>query len=533
MIKEILLPLAFMMAITSVSGQDVDSGEDELERQNDTWITPVINDEMTINPEQTRQWRMGQNKFPARPKDMWEVGLHVGHFMIDGDVDRKIPAGLGTGLHVRKAINYIVSLRFDFFYGNAKGLETQPWRHRNYGGGLVENTFDAYNTNVVENQFWFPSHKTRYIYGAAQLVFNLNNILFHKERNKWNVYTTMGVGLDNHKTMLDLLDANGDAYTNLIQRSGFTSESFNTLSGRNDIKGNLESIYDGDYETEGFKKEGIFRLGDETNIHAVFTASAGISRKISKRFNIGLEHQVMLSDNDYLDGIKFRTARDQTNNVDIGHYTNLRFGFNVGNQDKRTEPLYWLNPLSTLYGEVAELKSKAQLDLTDSDNDGVIDILDQEPDSDEGCLVDTRGIVLDSDGDGISDCQDIEPYSPPGYNISEDGKALIPENTALTEADVIRIIESTCEGCHNQALSSTTLPDGRVVYGTSGSATESTVFSSACGNWFLPMIHFDLDKYRIKPESYASIHHVASVMTKCPDICVTVHGHTEIGRAHV
>jgi len=524
--SKILIALAFLFISAGVCGQDA-SSDSEIASQNDTWITPVITDEMTINPEQSRQWKQGQSKFPARPKNMWELGIHAGHFFIDGDVDRKIPGGFGTGLSFRKAVNYIVSMRFDFFYGNAKGLETQPWRHRSAGGGLVENTFDAYNAANAADQYWFPSHKTRYIYGAMQCVFNVSNILFHKERNKWNSYVTVGVGLDNHETMLDLLDPNGNAYTDLVARSGFTPQLFNTLAGRNDIKSNLESIYDGEYETSGFKKAGIFRLGDDTNIHAVFTASAGLSRKLSKRLNLGLEHQMMLSDNDYLDGIKFRTAGDQTNNVDIGHYTSLRLGVNMGNFSKRTEPLYWLNPLSTLYGDMAEIKSRGPLDLTDSDNDGVIDLLDQEADSEDGCLVDTRGVVLDSDGDGISDCKDIEPYSPPGYSVSEDGKAIITD-AGLTEEDVIRIIESTCEGCHNQALSSTTTPDGRVIYGTSGNNTGSgTSAVSSCGNWFLPMAHFDLDKYRIKPESYAAIHQVASVMNNCPSMCVTVHGHTD------
>ncbi len=526
---KLLFALALMLLSFPIISQEDDS-DNELGTQNDTWITPLITDEMTKNPEQTQQWRQGQNKFPARPKDAWELGIHAGHFFIDGDVDRKLPAGYGTGLSFRKAINYIASIRFDFFYGRAKGLETQPWRHRTGGGGLVENTFSSYASNSRDDQYWFPSHDTRYIYSAVQVVFNVTNILFHKERNKWNTYFTIGAGLDNHKTMLDLLDGNNQAYTDLVSRSGFTPQLFNTRTGRSDIKSNLESIYDGTYETEGFKKAGIFRIGDETNIHALFTASAGISRKISKRLNIGLEHQVMASDNDYLDGIKFRTAGDQTNNVDIGHYTNLRLGINMGNFSKRTEPLYWLNPMSTLYEDVAEMKSRGKIDLTDSDNDGVIDLLDQEPDSEAGCLVDTKGITLDSDGDGISDCKDIEPYSPPGYSVSEHGKAIITDDDKLTEADVIRIIESTCEGCHNQALSTTTLPDGSVIYGTSGtdsSGTLGSIMTSACGNWFLPMIHFDLDKYRIKPEAYVAMHQVADVMNKCPTMCITVHGHTD------
>ena len=137
----------------------------------------------------------------------------------------------------------------------------------------------------------------------------------------------------------------------------------------------------------------------------------GISRKINKRFNIGIEHQVIASDNDYLDGIQFRTALDQTNNVDISHYTNVRLGINLGNFNKVTEPLYWLNPLDAGMNDIADLKQRPVLDLTDTDADGIIDMLDQEVNTPAGAPVDTRGIALDSDGDNIADYKDKEPYS--------------------------------------------------------------------------------------------------------------------------
>jgi outer membrane protein OmpA-like peptidoglycan-associated protein len=46
-------------------------------------------------------------------------------------------------------------------------------------------------------------------------------------------------------------------------------------------------------------------------------------------------------------------------------------------------------------------------------------------------------------------------------------------------------------------------------------------------NWFLPMIHFDLDKYYIKPEFYGSLHQIATVMKSHPDMKVVAHGYTD------
>ncbi len=475
----------------------------------------VVSDELTKDPEQNAKWRMGQANYSAKPKDAWELGVHLGHFFIDGDVDRTLPGGYGLGLHLRKAVHYVFSLRADLFYGQATGLDPQPWNHRTVigssgiGGGLVEPTFNDYNTDAGHpDGSWFPSHKTRYIYGALQGVINIGNILFHKDRNKWNWYATVGAGFSNHSAKLDLKDANGDAYTNLRQASGYDGATFNTKAGRSSIKDKLNSIYDGEYETDGFKKAGIFRLGDETNIHVVFTTSMGISRRISKRFNIGIEHQVMLSDNDYLDGIKFRTADDQTNNADIGHYTNIRLAFNLGSMDNRSEPLYWLNPLDATFNDIAELKQRPVLDLADEDGDGIIDMLDQELGSPAGCAVDTRGVTLDSDNDGLSDCKDKETFSPSGYEIDSEGVAIVP--VCLSETDVNRIVDAK-----TSALSSSI-------------SSMSMSSRTDCGKWFLPMVHFDSDKYTIKPEYYGHLHHVANVMKMCPSTCVSAVGHTDL-----
>ncbi len=499
----------------------------EGEKIDDTWKTAVITDDMTVDSEQNKQWRMGEYSYSAKPKNAWELGIALGHFFIDGDVDRTIPGGWGVGLHLRKAINYVFSIRGTVFYGQATGLDPQPWRHKSYvnnkgvGGGLVEAEYAPYslaNNSDTNPQgspvFWFPSHRTNYLNCTMETIVNIGNLLFHKERNKWNWYAMGGIGLDNHQTYLDLLDSNGEVYRDLKVATSWTEDKFNTQAGRLEIKRDLRNIYDGDFETEAPKKKGIFRVGDDINIHVVWVSSMGVSRKLTKRFNVGLEHQVMVTDNDHLDGIKFRTALDQTNNVDIGHYTNARIAINLGDFDNRTEPLYWLNPLDNAFNDIAALKQRPELDLTDGDEDGVIDMLDQELDTDLGCPVDTRGVTLDSDGDGIVDCKDKEPYSPP-CPTDEFGVANCPKDCCIEEDDVRRLInEETPTIIKNTPVSSR--PGG-----------TTTVVRSGCGEWFLPMIHFDLNKSNIKPEYFSHLHHVAYVMKKCPELCITVQGHTD------
>ena len=409
----------------------------------------------------------------------------------------------------------------------------QTWKHRlstgnggvvnpniDNGGGLVEDVFDAYAPRPDGTyEEWFPRHRTTYIYATMQGVVNIGNLLFHKERNKWNFNVAAGPGLDHHSTMLDLLDADGGIYTDLKSRIGWTRQKFDTKAGRVQIRKDIKATYDGTYETEGFKKKGIFRIGDDINIHAVFITSAGVARKIGKRLNIGLEHQVMVSDNDYLDGIKFRTSEDQTNNADISHYTNLRVGINLGNFDKVTEPLYWLNPIDGVMNDISSLKQRPELDLSDEDGDGVIDMLDQQLDSEPGCDVDTRGITLDSDGDGIVDCKDCEPFSPPGFEVSECGKADVPVECCIDESTVRSIVKD--EARSFKAVN-TAAPAPRA-----STNTTNTIIKSGCGDWYLPMIHYDLAKSDIKSEYTSHMHHIATVMKKCPELCVVAHGHTD------
>ena len=72
--------LTLLMAFTFVG----------MNAQDDSFNNGGISDEMTKDPEQNKMWRMGQTKYNAKPKSAWELGVHVGHFFIDGDVDRTI-----------------------------------------------------------------------------------------------------------------------------------------------------------------------------------------------------------------------------------------------------------------------------------------------------------------------------------------------------------------------------------------------------------------------------------------------------------
>ncbi|HRQ50258.1 MAG TPA: hypothetical protein PLR74_06980, partial [Agriterribacter sp.] len=62
---------------------------------------------------QHNEFLNNQYHFPAKPRNQWELGLKVGTFNILGDVASQFPTP-GFGVHVRKALGYVFSLRGEY-----------------------------------------------------------------------------------------------------------------------------------------------------------------------------------------------------------------------------------------------------------------------------------------------------------------------------------------------------------------------------------------------------------------------------------
>ncbi|HLT94729.1 MAG TPA: OmpA family protein [Membranihabitans sp.] len=438
----------------------------------------------------TTQWNNGDFPYPPRPKDMWELGVDLGHSFVSGDVETNLLSGFGAGLHLRKSINYVLSLRLGVSYLTAQGLDARPqdmsairrekiFRQNNLGGrfGNISQLHKNYKTNI-----WG---------GSVEAVFNLGNILFHSPAPKWSLNVAAGVGLNSPSTSVNFFNGN----SNYNWASVTEGVDLTTTDGRKEARSRLRDMLDDSWETEAGVNNNIRALGDEKTIYPFFSGGLGVTRKLNNRLNIGLEHKVIFSDNDLIDGFEYRNAIDKSTSVDIVHFTSLSLNFNLGSFDKRTQPLYWVNPMAPVLIDLAEVKSRPVLDLTDTDGDGVIDMLDQEPDTPEGAPVDVRGVALDSDQDGIPDYMDKEPFSRPGFDVDADGVAIMPDQGYLTEDEVNALV--------NNKISNLRM------------------------DWWLPMVHFDLNKYYVKPAYYGALMQIATVMQNQPDLKVVVRGHTD------
>jgi len=94
----------------------------------------------------------------------------------------------------------------------------------------------------------------------------------------------------------------------------------------------------------------------------------------------------------------------------------------------------------------AQVKPKAQKPaLLDSDNDSVIDSLDQCPDSVAGAVVNAHGCELDGDNDGVVDRLDSCLETPAGAKVDDKGcRIILTENVSIdlhvqfaTNSDVV------------------------------------------------------------------------------------------------
>lgn len=377
------------------------------------------------------------------PKDMIEFGIAGGYVFVGGDVTQK--PGYGVGLHVRKSLDYVFSLRFDGFYGSARGES----------GSVADQSLRKFETT--------------YISGTGFGIISANSLRWNKSARKTNLYAMVGVG----------------------------ASYFNPQTN---IRPGSDMLDDGSY---------------------LFTphmaAGAGVAFRISRRMNIGIEQQVTFplgSVGDEVDGFTVQGGSNRTLSRDMLYFTSIRLNFNIGDFSKASEPLYWVNPLENVMRDLQDIKENQKMALEDSDGDGVIDAIDQEPSTPPDVPVDTKGRTLDSDRDGVADYRDREPYFPPrpGERVNDEGVVVNPITPqgggGMTDERVREIVA--------EELQNFSLRQGENQGGGGG--------GSAVAEWFLPMIHFGTDSDRIKYSDYGTLASIARMMKGNPQMRLVVTG---------
>jgi len=428
--------------------------------------------------------------FPAKPRNQWEIGIKAGLFNVMGDVRSRLFTP-GIGIHARKALGYVFSLRGELDLGWAKGLNFSP--SQSYGRNSA---WDAYNPNTQQVYY---NYKTNVTELTIQGVVSLNNLRFHRAKTGFNVYAFGGFGGMVYNTKIDAL--NGNVPYNFASALAIPPTYENRKDIRNELKDN---ILDGDYETDGERDASQPELFDKP-FRPVFVVGAGIAFKLSNKLNLAIEDKVSAPKTDLLDGQQWQEndPAHPAQSRDFDSYNFFSVGLNINLGSKSVEPLWWINPLDYAYNEINAPKHmklpKPVLD--DADGDGVTDQFDQEPNTPAGAPVDTHGVSRDTDGDGVPDFRDKELITPTQCQpVDADGVGKCPDPACCAELG--RRIDSL--GLRPQG---------------------------SCGIGDLPSINFTGRSVSLSNDARALLASVAQKMRNSPTCVVAVIGYGQSSKA--
>lgn len=169
--------------------------------------------------------------------------------------------------------------------------------------------------------------------------------------------------------------------------------------------------------------------------------------------------------------LAYSAAISQTSSADYKKKT--------GSSDKRVAPLWWYNPLAYPYGEISNpsIMKFPKPVLDDTDNDGVADQFDIEPNTPAGCPVDAKGKSRDTDGDGVPDCRDKELVTPTYCQpVDADGVGKCPDPACCTA------IVAPPAGCTIGSLPSVQFASGSVALNSSANSILDAAASQIKAN---------------------------------------------------
>lgn len=448
---------------------------------------------------QHRKFLNHQYAFPAKPRNMWELGVGLGMYNVSGDVPALLfwqakGGGYGFHAHVRKAWGYTFSTRLQYNYGVAKGQEWQEDRNYRYNpawaaaGRYIPQDINDLNrkTDPVFWNYRMEAHQLN-----LDMVASTNNIRFHKAATGVSIYAFVGLGAIAFNTKVDALGPGGQPY-DFYSITGNPDQQPQIHEEHRAIQKKLLAGMDGTYETDAENERDRRRPSIFNNKTLVFTPSFGLGMqfRVSKRVNISIEDRVSLPwDEDLLDGQRWASqvpgSPVMSSQNDGINYFNLGLNFNLGNKRKSVEPLYWLNPLDHSYNELSYPRHMILPDptLPDSDGDGITDQFDKCPGTPAGVAVDSHGCPLDTDGDGVPDDRDKQLITP----------------TECQPVDADGVGKCPCpEGCG--------------------------VAATPCSNMSSGSINFDNNSSKIRPAAQAMLATLAAQMQANPTCKVVITG---------
>jgi OmpA-OmpF porin, OOP family len=314
------------------------------------------------------------------PDDKFELGIHLGLPYMDGDIKAQFP-GFGGGVHLRKSLDHIFSVRGNVLFASTKGDDGTSTRPRTYD--------------------------SRWLSGSAQIVATVNNFRFNKPYRKVGINVFAGGGFANFKTEFENIPQLVTRTDNTIQETAPHVEFGAGLSLRINPKINISL----DYTIHSIFGKFADLMDAEENLGRTVTTYRDNLHypHLSLNFNLGKNNKkgVALSEPLYwtnpmaqvaeaLTALEARPIYDPTDSDSDGIIDAI--------DDEDNSPIG------------ARVDSRGV--TLDSDGDKVADYKDKEPYSPPGYTVDGSGVaqvpkpITETDVNRIVDAK-LAAYKPP------------------------------------------------------------------------------------------------------------------------
>lgn len=387
----------------------------------------------------------------------WDIGAHVGLMFPNTDIAAEPLDGDILG----DRLGY--GLHVTKFLSHSFALKGQFLRGGLTGeGGNGANEKYSYQTDI-DYEF------------SLNALFQFGNIAFLKRDPNLSIYGSLGVGLIN--------------FTPTVMKDGFEGE--NNYYVQDNL---LDTTVDYSNSSE-----------------AVFPFSLGIKYRVAKAVSLNLEYSLHVMNNDKLDGW-YRLLSENDN----FSYVNLGVSVHLGSQDEVAE---WVNPMQSIYTDIYDMKDRIDLLTDDTDQDGVADMFDREPNTPLGAKVYGDGTSVDADGDGVPDVLDVQPFTAKGAKVDAQGREIDTDGDGIGDFEDLE--PGTPKGTlvNVQGIAIPTPNNNRNQKG--GVSTVSM------GGGYIPSIFFDFNSTAIDPKYDPSMASIAMILKNNPDLKLEIIGHTD------
>lgn len=306
------------------------------------------------------------------------IGVGVGTIEFYGDLNDNdygtpFTGNFGYNVYVIQPVSDFLNVRFSFLLSKIREEERSLERNINFESDIRS--------------------------GSILLEYNFDNLL--PKQRKITPFISTGIEIAEFNPKTDLEAAGGERY-NYWTDGTIRNVAENSPGADQSIIIQRDYTYETDIREAGFNNSVTY-----TERSVAIPISAGVLIHLNDEFDFRLESAMHITFSDYFDGITPETKAEFVGQKKGNSRNDYFFynGFSISYNFQKVESAEKWERIDRDNSPVDFLASG---NTEDFDGDGVIDLVDNCPNTPKGLTVDSLGCPIDSDGDGVPDFKDEE-----------------------------------------------------------------------------------------------------------------------------